>query len=48
MSRTVELDRAVITESASQVLARFLAGMRFEALPAAVVSRTEEDRKSVV
>jgi 2-methylcitrate dehydratase PrpD len=42
MSRTVELDRTVITESASQVLARFLAELRFEDLPAVVVSRAEE------
>ncbi|MGH9772977.1 MAG: MmgE/PrpD family protein, partial [Candidatus Acidiferrales bacterium] len=42
MSQAIGLDRPAIKESATQLLAQFLAGLRFEALPPAVVSRTEE------
>ncbi len=42
MSQAAGLERPVITQSATEALAQFLAGLRFEALPPAVVSRTEE------
>ncbi len=42
MNHAAGVDRPAIKESATQRLAEFLAGLRFEALPPAVVSRTEE------
>ena len=42
MSQAVGLEHPVITRTATELLVQFLAGLQFEALPPAAVSRTEE------
>lgn len=42
MTHAIELDRATTKQNSSTILAEFLAELRFEALPQAVVRRTEE------